>query len=530
MGRFKCKQIFQVVIALMFVLVAFSPIATYSAYTPLPAHILHTLDMQILNSSAVPSTNEKNNFYVNPEEPYKNEPAPVGLADYGLGPHNTAYRYNTTSFLGSAKIYNIAVVNNTTGNKCMTFQLNINLVFNNNNQKYVYWAQDVALFNTSAKEITFIDNIWNMSSVDANMYNSTVSGNGTVGNSSGTHYYYACASDSLPGNDRKLTYPASISFMVNSTVKTGMPELNFMYNDGYGWVTYDDPVFHFATNLTSDSGFVVDGYNYEPDKYSFYDAELILGGPGNGSCTVDTASNIHLSIQYWNGHNYQEITNAFNYGSDTAETISNVTSNSYYYISNGTLFENVTAGNGSLRRVYTSRDISILNVSTPFSGGTIYVNVTGHSFAGKDVNLTLASGEYNLSIYNCNRLYKNLTVNLKPGEYLPLDIAPKYNVNFTETGLASGTTWSVTINGHTESSSTDTILFALANNTYRYYAGDVNGNKIANGSGIVIVHGKNITVGNIKYTPDPNYTIYYLIGGLIVIIAIISTALIKRKR
>ncbi len=256
------------------------------------------------DKKSIININENKGLQVNPNELHKNEPAPIGLADYGIGYNNIPYEYNTTSFLGSAKINNISVINNTTGSKCMTFQFNINLVFNNSNKEYVYWVQDVAFLNTYSKVITFIDNIWNMSSGDANMHNSTIKGNGTIGNSSGTHFYYARALDNLPGNDIYLKYPATINFMVNSTMKNGMPELELMYNDGYGWVTYDTPVFTFATNLTKDYNFVVDGYNYEPDCYSFYDAELILGGPGGGSSTVDMKSNINLSIQYWNNHNY----------------------------------------------------------------------------------------------------------------------------------------------------------------------------------------------------------------------------------
>ena len=470
----KWKKILPIAIALLFVLMAVSSITTHSTGMLSSSVNSHaSKGPGVTNSSSVLPSNESNYSSVNPENLYRNEPAPVGMADYGLGTGTlfggyTPYEYNTTSFLGSAKIYNLSVVDNSTGNKCMSVQFNVNLVFNNSNNKYVYWVQDVAFINTSSRAITFIDNIWNMTSSGASMYNSTVNGTGTVSNYSDSGYYYSIASCTLPGNDIKLPNLATINFMVNSTMKNGSPEVELMYNDGYGWVTYDSPVFIFATNVTSDQSFVVDGYNYEPDGYSFYDAELILGGPGDGSSTVDMSSNIQLGIEYWNGHNYQEITNAFNYGSDTAETISNVTSTAEYYTSNGTIFENVTAGDGSLSQVYSSADISLLNISTPFSSGSISVNGTEYSFVKHEVNLTLAPGEYNLSIYNGTILYKNLTVNLTAGEYLPLNVAPKYNVVFTQTGLPAGTAWSVTINGKTESSVTNTIVFVLANDTYTY--------------------------------------------------------------
>ena len=44
-----------------------------------------------------------------------------------------------------------------------------------------------------------------------------------------------------------------------------------------------------------------------------------------------------------------------------------------------------------------------------------------------------------------------------------------YNVTFVASGLASGTSWSVTFNGGTQSSTTDSINFVVPNGTYEYY-------------------------------------------------------------
>ena len=53
---------------------------------------------------------------------------------------------------------------------------------------------------------------------------------------------------------------------INSTTTArGIPELLFLYNDGHGWQTYDNVLFDFATSVTKNDGFVVDGYRYEPD-------------------------------------------------------------------------------------------------------------------------------------------------------------------------------------------------------------------------------------------------------------------------
>ncbi len=405
---------------------------------------------------------------INPNSLYSSEPAPMGLADYGIkssGLFGTAYAYNTTSFLGGIAINSISVTNNTSNSELMTFQFNINFVFYDGSTEYVYWVQDVAFLNTSTNEIYFIDNVWNMSSPSQNMSSSTLTGNGSL---SGNTYYYDLASSSLPGNFVNLNYPSDIQLMMNSTTTNqGVPEVAFMYNDGFGWQTYDNVYFSFVTDLSANFGFVVSGYQYEPNGYTPYDAELTLGGPGGGSSTTDVQSNINLTLQYWNGYNYQEISNAYNFGSHTAETIGNVVSGAYYTINNGSLYENIAAGNGTLMQVYSSSDISILNITMPLSSGTVYVNGTAHNFVRGEINLTLAPGTYPIKIYSGSLFYQEFTLNLTAGEYNQMEIF-KSLVTFTASGIPKGTVWWVNFTGHEFSSSTNTISFYETNGTYSY--------------------------------------------------------------
>ena len=459
---------------------------------------VNTSTTSLSSKLLMPGKSIQNSMGVNPLNYYSNEPAPMGLADYGVinpGLFETTYAYNTTSFLGGANINSLSTgSNNTTINQQMTFQFNINLAFENGASLYVYWVQDVAFVNTSTNQIFFIDNIWNMSAPSANMQNSTFTGNGTIGDSSGTYFYYDFANSSLPGNFVNLKYPSNVQFMMNSTVNGGVPQVNFMYNDGYGWVTYDNVLFSFVNNLSGDLGFVVDGQTTEPDGYSPYDAELTLGGPGGGSSTTDVQSNVNLTIQYWNGHNYQEISNAFNFGSHTAETIGNVISNSYYFTYTGNLFEEVTAGSGgSLQQVYTSSDISLLNISMPLSSGTVYVNGNAHSFVGGNINLTLGPGSYQVEIYSNSLLYKSMTVNLTAGEYLPLEVSESL-VTFTATGLPQNTVWWVNLTGQSHSSSTSTISFYESNGTYSYTLSTNDKNYMpGNSGGVFVVDGKTVS-------------------------------------
>ncbi len=456
---------------------------------------VHTPVNSLSSKLLMPGKSIQNSMGINPLNYYSNEPAPMGLADYGVinpGLFETTYSYNTTSFLGGASINSLSTGSNNTSinQQMMTFQFNINLAFFNGGTLYVYWVQDVAFVNTSTNQIYFIDNIWNMSGSSANMQNSTFTGNGTIEDSSGTYFYYDYASSSLPGNFVNLKYPSNVQFMMNSTVKGGVPGVNFMYNDGFGWVTYDNVLFSFVTNLSGDLGFVVDGQTTEPNGFTPYDAELTLGGPGGGSSTTDVQSNVNLTIQYWNGHNYQEISNAFNFGSHTAETIGNVISNSYYFTYTGNLFEELTAGSGgSLQQVYTSSDISLLNISMPLSSGTVYVNGSAHSFVGGNINLTLGAGSYQVKIYSNSLLYKSMTVNLTAGEYLPLEVARSL-VTFTATGLPQSTVWWVNLTNHSYSSSSNTISFYESNGTYSYTLSTDNKNYApSNPSGAFVVDG-----------------------------------------
>ena len=317
----------------------------------------------------IPGTFETG-LHVNPFFHYSSEPAPMGIADYGIGPGNVPYEYNTTSFLGTACLVSLSTYNSSLnysqyagGPHGMSFQLNVNLQFFNGDSQYVYWVQNVAFLNTSSNNISFIDNVWNFTSRGANMHNSTFSRNGTLGDSSGTYFYYSLASLSLSGNNMVLHYPTKIEFKVDSsTTASNQPEVVFMYNDGYGWITYDNVVFKFVNDLTADHGFVVDGYNYNP--VNFYDAELILGGPDGGTQTYDTSSKLQLQLEYWNNHNYQEITNAYNFGSDTAEGINNVSSKLAYYPENGSLSALLYNYPGELGVLYNSSEIATLQVDS----------------------------------------------------------------------------------------------------------------------------------------------------------------------
>ncbi len=69
-----------------------------------------------------------------------------------------------------------------------------------------------------------------------------------------------------------------------------------------------------------------------------------------------------------------------------------------------------------------------------------------------------------------------------------------YLVNFTESGLPSGTSWSVILNGQSQSSSLKAIFFSEPNGSYAYTVGGVSGYSASPSSGNVVVNGSVVRV------------------------------------
>ena len=74
--------------------------------------------------------------------------------------------------------------------------------------------------------------------------------------------------------------------------------------------------------------------------------------------------------------------------------------------------------------------------------------------------------------------------------------AQSYTVTFTEANLPTGTSWTVTLNGNPQSSTTTTIVFSgMANGGYGFTVGSVSGYTSSPSSGTVTVSGSNVNQG-----------------------------------
>ncbi|MGC8645598.1 MAG: hypothetical protein ACP5UO_04960 [Thermoplasmata archaeon] len=70
----------------------------------------------------------------------------------------------------------------------------------------------------------------------------------------------------------------------------------------------------------------------------------------------------------------------------------------------------------------------------------------------------------------------------------------KYSATFMETGLPSGTAWSVILNGNSLSSNSNSITFSVKDGVYPYSVPSVNGFTPSPSNGTVNVNGNNVTV------------------------------------
>ncbi|MGC8497556.1 MAG: protease pro-enzyme activation domain-containing protein [Thermoplasmata archaeon] len=113
--------------------------------------------------------------------------------------------------------------------------------------------------------------------------------------------------------------------------------------------------------------------------------------------------------------------------------------------------------------------------------GQLILNGT-YSYTVSTVNKDYYSADHGTFIINGSDLRINIT-------FMPIE----YPVSFTESGLAAGTEWSVTLNGTTESFTSDTLTFSETNGTYSYTIHGLAGYRANTYSGNITVNGNAVS-------------------------------------
>ena len=142
-------------------------------------------------------------------------------------------------------------------------------------------------------------------------------------------------------------------------------------------------------------------------------------------------------------------------------------------------------------------------------------NVTGSTTGVNTTYIYKVAGTYTAHavVTTTSSLYGNSTY---PSNNVTISVFTGYAVTFTESGLASGTGWNVTLNNVTHSSTTGTITFTEVNGTYSYTVANVTGYTVSPLSGSVTVNGKAVVV-NVTFTPvvtPSKYTVTFMESGL----------------
>ena len=114
------------------------------------------------------------------------------------------------------------------------------------------------------------------------------------------------------------------------------------------------------------------------------------------------------------------------------------------------------------------------------SGTEWWINVTGQlsrSSTGATITASLPNGTYTYTVSTVNKEYRGnggtFTVNGSSISETAGFAVVTYAITFTETGLSSGTNWSVTLAGLTKHSTSATITFSESNGTYNYTASNI---------------------------------------------------------
>ena len=386
---------------------------------------------------------------------------PMGLADFGQTGSGTDF-YTSSSFKGTATVNSLSVCASSSpcGSTDATFQLNTVLGFENGGSWYVYWVQDVAWVNTANNVLfEFENNIWNFSGPSSTMYSSTVSGNGQI--YSPGYYAYSVGSS--------FSYPSTFELILNTSVNgNGEPIVQFMYDTGSGFVTYDLVTFSFVRQLAYSDGFIVDGGANTPNGL-YYDAEFVVGGPGGGSNAIDEAASIQFYLDYWNGKNYQGIQNAEDHGEDTGETVTNTEVYGAYYTASGSLFAQFIAGTENIDLIWVSSQVATVDITGPGScDGVLYSATFATPYLAGSASITVWPVSPDFSV-SCEGYTLDLgTYALSAGGTTTLSAGSWADLVFGETGLPSGATWGVAIQSDVRSGSSGALTFYLPIGSYTY--------------------------------------------------------------
>jgi hypothetical protein len=175
-----------------------------------------------------------------------------------------------------------------------------------------------------------------------------------------------------------------------------------------------------------------------------------------------------------------------------------------------------------------------------------------YSSTSSIISLNLTNGTYSYVVGTTNTIYSakggSFTINGTPISIGVSFGLISYLITFTETGLPSGTNWTVILNGINQTYYTPALDFMMPNGTYQYTIGAEPGYNSSIISGIIVIHGSGYS-RTVTFTQKPrvnkspskepllsqlnNNRLYEIIGAAAVtsvIAAVVIISLTRRRK
>ncbi len=348
-------------------------------------------------------------------------------------------------------------------------------------------------------------------------------------NGNGTGYeYFAVTNGSLAGSGNNTFF--------NDVFGSGVPLYLNIYPSQFATpVTY-------TINATSYMGTNYEAAGYNSDGTAIHLSEQIQAVPaseisgtvylGSGHSIPDANHYVYL-VDDHTGASYKVMTNsAGNYRFFAQPETDYTLYATYNSPSNGTSLYHPELSRNSLN--FTTGSPGGLEYETLNVGGIIEGHVDGpsgslshaaiiveNSAGSSETVYTNSNGNYRASIgntstyslYSVESGYTTSNTYAVVGNYLGVSYQnftisyANYPITFQETGLSSGTSWSVSLNGTSETSTSSVISFSEHMGTYNYVVGSLSGYDISPKSGTITVTDQSISQ-NIKFTGTGTITFH----------------------
>jgi hypothetical protein len=168
---------------------------------------------------------------------------------------------------------------------------------------------------------------------------------------------------------------------------------------------------------------------------------------------------------------------------------------------------------------------------------SVDVNGTIYSGTGNSIAVQLDNGTHNFTVtptggYLAAPTAGSVTVDGAATRIAIAFTAIEYVVTFTESGLPSGTSWTVEFDGSPASSVGTAITFDAANGSYAYQVTNISGYSLVGGSGTQLVAGPGVSV-TVAFTANSSVAgqiLFWALLAAVIVLAVLVVVLLLRGK